>query len=137
MKTIKFNFIAFLILLSGIGAACSVDSNQDDYCFRSVYTAATGVSGPSETKINVPIKLDVRYTPIGTCGKFNKFDETTTFPKDIKILVDYEGCDCPATDIDKTEPYTFTATTAGTYVLNFLTANSSAPVSKTITVTAE
>ena len=137
MKTIKFKLIVFLVILSGIGAACTVDSDQDDYCFRSVYTAATGVSGPSTTKINVPITLNIRYTPLGTCGKFNKFDETGSFPKDIKILVDYNGCDCPQTDVDVTQPYTFNATTAGTYTLNFLTADSTKPISTTITVTAE
>lgn len=135
MKTIRL--ITFLIILSGIGAACSVDSDQDNYCFRSVYTAATGVSGPSTTKVNVPITLNVRYRPLGTCGKFNKFDETSTFPKDIKILVDYEGCECPQTDVDATEPYTFTAATPGTYTLNFLTADSTKPVTTIVTVTAE
>lgn len=137
MKTLKLKFIAFLVILSGIGAACSVDSDQDDYCFRSLYTAATGISGPSETKINVPITLNVRYRPLGTCGKFNKFEETGSFPKDIKLLVDYSGCECPATDVDATQPYTFTAIAPGTYTLNFLTADSTKPITTTITVTAE
>lgn len=137
MKTIQFKLIAFLVLLSGIGAACSVsDDSNSNYCFRSVYTATTGISGPSATTVNTPITLEVKYTPLGTCGKFNRFDETTSFPKDIKILVDYEGCECPPTDVAVTLPYTFTASTPGTYVLNFLTGTD-IPVSKTITVTAE
>lgn len=136
MKTIQFKLIAFLVLLSGIGAACSVSDDNNNYCFISKNTAATGVSGPSETTVNTPITLEVKYTPLGSCGKFNKFTETTNFPKDIKILVDYEGCDCGFKDITATQPYTFTASTPGTYVLNFLTA-STIPVSKTITVTAE
>lgn len=136
MKTIKFKLIGFLLILAGIGAACSVDSNQDNYCFQSRYTATKSVSGPDQTTVNTPITIEVKYRPLGICGKFNKFEETTSFPKDIKILVDYEGCDCPLGETDKTQPYTFTATTPGTYVLNFLTATT-IPVSKTITVTAE
>lgn len=137
MKTIKFKFIAFLLIIAAIGAACSVDNNEDNYCFQSRYTAATGVTGPDQTTVNTPITIQVKYRPLGICGKFNKFDETTSFPKDIKILVDYDGCDCPLGEEDEIEPYTFTATTPGTYVLNFLTADSSKPVTKTVTVTAE
>lgn len=134
MKTIKLKFIALLIVFAGIGAACSVDDDAN-YCFSSRYTEPTGVSGPETTTVNTPITLSVSYIPLGSCGIFNDFSETTTFPKEIKLLVDYPGCECPPTEEVSVEPYIFTATTPGEYVLEFLTTNPDEPIVKTITVT--
>lgn len=135
MKTLKFKFIALLILLAGIGGACSVDDDEN-YCFQSRYTGADGVTGPTTTTVNTPLTLTVSYIPLGSCGKFNTFSETATFPKEIKILVDYEGCTCPPTDKVSSEPYVFTATTPGEYVLKFMTGIEATPsITKTITVT--
>ncbi|MNK33927.1 hypothetical protein D3C87_524260 [compost metagenome] len=133
MKTLKFKFIAFLIVITAVGA-CSSDSNEQ-YCFRSLYTAVKTVSGPDTTTVNTAITIDVNYIPLGKCGVFKTFSETDTFPKEIKVLVDYEGCDCPLTDKVATQPYTFKAATAGEYILKFQTADPNAPVTKTITVT--
>ncbi|MHA3788874.1 hypothetical protein ACX0HA_11730 [Flavobacterium hauense] len=135
MKTIKFKFIALLVLLAGIGIACS-SNNDDPYCFVRQATPATEVTGPTTTTIDLPVVLDVTYLPYGTCGKFNAFSETDIFPKDITIVVDYEGCECPENKDTKVEPYTFKSNKAGTYELRFRTGNTSNPyISKTITVT--
>ena len=133
MKNLNFKLIAFLVFITVVGTACSVDNN-DNYCFSSSFIAPKAVTGPDTTTINTPIVINVSYIPLGTCGKFNKFNETATFPKEIRILLDYNGCNCPATDKVSTEPYTFTATTAGTYELRFITATNT-PIVKTITVT--
>lgn len=133
MKTITFKLLAFLIILGGI-SSCSTDKNER-YCFRSAYTAVKSVSGPDTTPVNTPITINVVYVPLGTCGKFKQFTETTTFPKEIKVLVDYEGCNCLPTEEERTLPYSFIATTAGEYVLKFLTADPSSPVTKKIIVT--
>jgi len=139
MKNLKFKFIALLIFAAGIGAACSVDDN-DNYCFSSAYVPISAVTGPTTTKINVPITFNVSYLPGGTCGKLNHIVEsklTTEEPlkKSISVLVNFEGCQCPATDKVLTDPYTFTASTVGSYELKFLTKDSAAPIIKTITVT--
>ncbi|MFD2602091.1 hypothetical protein [Flavobacterium suzhouense] len=140
MKTMKLKFITLLTIVASIGGACSLD-DKEQYCFTSQYTGITGVTGPSATTVNTPITLNVSYIPLGTCGTFNKFTETQTitgqdFPKDIKVLVDYEGCQCPATDTAETVSYTFTATTPGSYELNFLTGVEANPkITRTITVT--
>jgi len=134
MKTIKFKFIALLFVLAGIGTACSVDDDEN-YCFSSIFVEPTGVTGPTTTTVNVPITFNVSFKPFNKCGKFNDFSETNTFPKEIKILVDYEGCQCASTDATLTEPYVFTATTSGEYVLKFLTSKPAEPIVKTITVT--
>ena len=131
MKTIKFKFIALLIVLAGIGGSCSVDDNED-YCFFSAYTATSSVAGPTTTTVNVPITLTVGFIPLTSCGAFKTFSEGTTFPKSIKVLADYTGCNCPATKTETKVPYIFTATTPGEYVLNFATATD---IPKTITIT--
>ena len=139
MKNLKLKFIALLILAAGIGAACSVD-DKDNYCFSSAYVPISAVTGPTTTKINVPITFNVSYLPGGTCGKLNHIVEskpTTDEPlkRNITVLVDYVGCQCPATDKALTDPYTFTASAAGTYELKFSTSDVKVPIVKTITVT--
>lgn len=136
MKTIRFKLIALLFALAGIGVACSVDDGEN-YCFVTQATPAMGVTGPSATTVNVPITLNVTYAPYGSCGKFNRFyEKAATFPKEITIVVDYEGCNCPPTEELRMEPYVFTATTPGEYVLKFLTGDDIIPsIDKTITVT--
>jgi hypothetical protein len=133
MKTLKIRFIAFLVMAAALNS-CSKDHNES-YCFSSKYTEVTSVTGPSSTTVNTPITLDVNYIPLGTCGEFNRFTEGTTFPKEIKVLVDYPDCYCPPTDVTNTVPYTFTASTAGEYELRFTTSNPNTPIVKTITVT--
>ncbi|MDV6169949.1 hypothetical protein R1T16_16040 [Flavobacterium sp. DG1-102-2] len=135
MKNLKFKFVAFLIVLACISAACSVDDN-DNYCYFQSYTNPTGVTGPTTTTVNTPITLNVAFIPLGTCGKFNRFAEaTTTSPKEIRILLDYEGCSCPPTTKESTAPYTFTATTAGEYELRFVAADPTKMIVRKITVT--
>lgn len=135
MKTIKFKFIALLVILAGIGVACSTNDDEQ-YCFVRQATPAKGVTGPETTAVNIPIVLNVSYLPYGSCGKFYNFSETEIFPKDITIVVDYEGCECPPTEELEVEPYTFKSNKAGTYQLKFLTGNGTNDfISKTITVT--
>ncbi|AWH85955.1 hypothetical protein HYN59_12930 [Flavobacterium album] len=93
------------------------------------------VTGPTTTTINTPITLNVTFRVANSCGTFNRFVETTTFPKNIVALVDYSGCQCTDTPTASlTKPYTFTATAAGTYELRFLQENN-LYITRTITVT--
>lgn len=133
MKTLKYNFLALLVAVGSI-TACSVGDDQPS-CYSQGYAATTGVSGPNETTVNVPITLNVSFAVGNSCGEFNRFAETIAFPKDIIATVDYNGCSCTPVSTPISRPYTFTAPAAGTYVLNFVTANSEAPIVKTITVT--
>lgn len=137
MKILKVKFLALTALLAVIVSACSVSDN-DRYCFNQYYTQPAKVEGPTSVVVNAPLTLTVTYVPLGTCGEFNRFTETTEGnTKEIKLLVNYEGCECPQTTQTRTEPYKFTATTPGEYSLVFLTADPTKPIVKTITVTAE
>jgi hypothetical protein len=133
MKTLKLNFLA-LIAVAGIIAACSLDSSEP-VCFYQAHAPTTIVSGPDSTTVNVPITINVAFTVSNSCGEFNRFAEGTTFPKAIAPIIDYNGCDCTPGNTLNLEPYIFRAPTAGRYVLNFATGTTSAPISKTITVT--
>jgi hypothetical protein len=99
--------------------------------------AAASVTGPDTTVINVPITFDVKVKVANSCGTFNRFEESAAFPKTIIALVDYVGCQCDQVASTTTQPYVFKATAAGTYVLNFATEDKNAPITKTVTVTAE
>lgn len=133
MKSIQLKFVAFLVILVAT-VACSTDKHEN-YCFRSVTTPIQSVSGSETTAVNTPITFNVTFTPLDSCGKFRQFVETPGFPKEIKILADHEGCNCLPTEEAVTLPYSFTATTAGEYVLKFVTDNPNTPIIKTITVT--
>lgn len=134
MKTIKIKFVALLVMLAGIGVACSVDDGEN-YCFSTVYIEPESVTGPTTTTVNVPITLNVSFKPGNSCAIFNDFSESTTFPKEIKLVVDYDGCQCTPTTQVLVEPYVFSATTPGQYVLKFLTATPNEPIERTIKVT--
>ena len=140
MKTIKFKFIALLFAMGVITAACSLDDSNSGTCFNQYETVIDAVSGPVTTKINVPITFQATFKIANGCGVFNRFLETTSFPKKIDALVDYSGCSCETLGASVTKPYTFTAATAGTYVLQFIagvTNGEATYITKTITVTTE
>lgn len=134
MKTLKFKFLALLIAVGTI-TACSLGDDSDQYCFTQGYVPATTVTGPETTTVNVPITLNVTFSVGNSCGVFNRFAETTSFPKTVVALVDYTGCQCTAVTTPTTKTYTFTAPAAGTYEIRFTTANNTQPIVKTITVT--
>lgn len=130
----KLKFL-FLALFAGILAACSLNNDQDQYCYSQHQMATKGVSGPDSTKVNIPIVLNVSFVVGNNCGTFNQFVSTADYPKSVVAVVDYTGCKCDTESTTQTKPYTFNATAAGTYVLKFLTENEAAPITKTITVT--
>lgn len=135
MKTLRLKFIGFIIVLATV-AACSVDEG-DKTCAFSAQMSTTAVTGPDTTPVNVPIALNVTFRVGNDCGVFNRFLETTAFPKQVVAFVDYPGCDCELTpNGTSTKPYTFTATAPGTYELRFMVDNNLF-ITKTITVTAE
>lgn len=130
--------LKFLLLLATIGiiSACSLDDDQP-YCYYQSAMATTQVGGPNTTIINTPIQIPVSFVVGNGCGTFDRFNESTGYPKQIVAIVTYEGCQCSEEASTGIQNYTFNATTAGTYELRFLTENESAPIVKTITVTEE
>lgn len=130
----KLKFLSLLVLLTII-TACSLDNDKDPYCFNQAQMATTGVTGPDSTAVNVPITLNVSFYISNNCGAFNQFVASTSYPKSVVAVVDYTGCSCDTESYVQTKPYTFTAATAGTYELKFLTENQAAPIVRTITVT--
>lgn len=134
MKTLKFKFLALLVAVTTI-TACSLGDDSEQYCFFQAYAPATTVTGPDTTTVNVPITLNVSFSISNSCGVFNRFGESVSFPKTIAAVIDYTGCECTAVTGTTTKPYVFTSATAGTYVLNFTTAVNNTPITKTITVT--
>jgi hypothetical protein len=132
MKTLKFKFLALLVAIGAI-TGCSMSDDQPS-CYQQAYAPTTAVNGPNETTVNVPITLNISFSLGNTCGEFIRFSETVSFPKSVVATAEYTGCDCAIDTSINTEPYVFTAPTAGTYELRFLTSGET-PIVKTITVT--
>jgi len=138
MKNIKFQFIALIIILGGITAACSLDSDTDNNtCYSSGYAFTTAVTGPDSTKVNVPITINASFKLENSCGSFTRFLESNSYPKNVAPFVEYNGCNCTTTVTTVTKPYTFTAPTAGTYELKFQKDALPTYITKTIVVTAQ
>jgi hypothetical protein len=138
MKTLKFKFIAFVLVLTAV-AACSLDDGKEscDYS-QTMATKVIGGTNTPTTVVNQPLQISVTFEVNNGCGIFNHFIESTGYPKNIVAQVDYTGCNCADTTTNEmTKQYTFTAATAGDYVLNFLTADADAPKVVTVHVTAE
>lgn len=130
----KFIAITALFALAFI-TGCSL-SNNEPYCYSAAAAPITNVTGPDTGQVNTPLTFTVLFQAASTCGEFDRFYEATTgFPKDISAVVKYEGCNCDNITTPITKQYTFTAAASGTYVLRFATANSAAPIVKTITIT--
>jgi hypothetical protein len=130
--------LKFLALLAGFVflTGCSLNDDENNYCYDRYYMAATAVTGPETTTVNTPVVFNVTFSIAKSCGVFFNFVETNTgFPKNIAAAVDYTGCNCDQVSTTVTKPYTFKATTAGTYTLHFLTEDEDAPIVKTVVVT--
>jgi len=140
MKTIKFRLLALLIAISSITTGCSLDDGDSGTCFNQYETLIDAVTGPETTKINTPITFQATFKIANGCGTFNRFLESASYPKKIDALVDYTGCSCETAGSSVTKPYTFTAATAGTYVLQFISGvigGQATYITKTVTVTLE
>ncbi|TRW23405.1 hypothetical protein FMM05_14530 [Flavobacterium zepuense] len=136
MKTFKFKFIALLVIAVSVVTACSLDGDENEsYCFTQYYAAAQNVTGSDSTAVGVPITLNVSFQTMTSCETFNSFNEDTTFPKKVAVLLDKTGCQCNEVTTMVTKPYTFQAAAAGTYELRFITATEASPIVRTIVVT--
>jgi len=137
MKSIKIKFLAVIVILAGITAACSLESDNQNTCYSSGYAFTNAVAGPDTTAVNRPITINVSFKLENSCGTFNRLVESNGYPKDIIPYVEYSGCNCTATATTLTKPYTFTAPSAGTYVLRFQKDATPAYITKTVVVTAQ
>ena len=137
MKNIKLKFLALVIIIAGITAACSLDGDNDTTCYSSGFAYTSAVSGPDSTIVNRPITINLDFKLDNSCGSFNRIAETNGYPKDIVPVVEYNGCNCTATSTTLTKPYIFTAPAAGSYVLRFQKDDTPAYITKTIVVTAQ
>lgn len=105
--------------------SCLGDSDNENECYDAIYVGVNDVTGPTTATINQPITLDVKFNVVNSCGSFQAYYEeaTNTNEKTITVLAKYLGCDCDQGIVEKTIPYTFTATATGTYVLKFKITN--------------
>jgi len=139
MKTLKFQFIAALIAIAGITAACSIDNdNGTTNCFSSAYAYTDAIQSTTDTiLVNVPLNINVTFKVANSCGTFKAFRESLTFPKVVAPLIEYSGCSCSENNVPQTKPYEFKSAVPGTFQLKFLKDASETYITKNIVVTAQ
>jgi hypothetical protein len=131
MSVSKITFLFFsLLMLSG----CDVGSDEQKCHSDSIGVGVTAVTGPETAAVDETITLNVAFKVLNDCGSFQVFNKAATEDATIiTVNVQYDGCSCGATDLDRTAPYTFKASVPGVYVLKFRITNSTY-ITHTITV---
>jgi len=129
----------FLILLLSIVfftiSSCDLSDDGKQSCTKTEGTPTASVTGPTEAATNETITLEIGFNVYNSCGDFYLFYEQNILDiKYITVNAKYDGCTCTTGVITKTANYSFTAATAGTYVLRFKTSNTSY-IEHTIVVT--
>lgn len=123
---------AFAIGLFTI-ASCDI-TDDTRTCITTVYAPATEVTGPATATVNQEVDFIVKFKIENSCGAYLGFSQSNGWPKQVAPTVRYNGCECNDAITNLTKNYRFKATTAGEYVLKFLTTNNQY-ITKTINVT--
>ncbi|MBE99427.1 hypothetical protein [Flavobacterium coralii] len=113
--------------------SCSLDGN-DDNCYIEIYGEFSAVTAPATATVNTPVNIETKVKIVNDCGDFKRFSESNSFPKIIKPVIDYRGCECVTKAETVTEVYTITFEEAGEYQLRF-PSGSGSYISKNIIVT--
>ncbi len=115
-------------------SSCDIGGSSD-CTSQYVGVGTTAVTGPETAAINETITLQVSFSVSNNCGEFQLFHTEQGEPNETIITVNakYDGCNCDKTAVVKTEPYSFKAIAAGTYVLRFRKDNTTY-IDKTIVV---
>ncbi len=127
MKYLKFKLFAFFIALTAL-SACS-----ENECSASAFGIITAVTGPEITETNEEITFNVSFKLPNTCAGFGGFAQSNSYPKEIIVNIQYEGCSCAAQNVTGTEEYLFSTSEPGEYELKFL-SNENTYITKTVTV---
>jgi hypothetical protein len=118
MKKIKLQVIALVLVVASGFTSCSNDDDEPILVTKKSFISA--VAGPTTGRVNQELILTVSFGVDNDCGAFNKFVEITTGnTKEIEVESKYVGTNCNTIPVTKTTPYSFKATTAGTYILKF------------------
>lgn len=134
MKSLKIKGFALLTIFAATSIACSIEGNDDNYCYTQGYTGIDSVTGPDSTAVGEPIEIEATFKLANGCASFVNFAASNAYPKQIVARVDYNGCTCPDIIETVTETYTFEEDEPGTYMLRFIKPNQTFII-KSITVT--
>ena len=139
MKTLKFKFVAALIAIAGITAACSIDGDTGSTnCYSAGYAYTDAIqSSVDSVLVNIPLNINVTFKIANSCGTFVAFREEATFPKTVAPYIEYTGCNCTATPNAVIKPYEFKSAVPGTFQLKFLKDANGTYITKNIVVSAQ
>jgi hypothetical protein len=117
-----------LVILSvvalGATTLSSCLSTQEPTCNSTSFAPIVSAIGPRTVGVNQLAVFAIGYTLGSSCGTLNN---VTAVPNgntvQVGVAANYNGCACNSTTTVSQTTYQFQATTAGTYRIQFLTAN--------------
>ena len=113
------HFFLLLIFLTIIFPACSKSKGAYD-CISYSKSPVIKVEGPNTGPVNQDINLTITYGIDNGCGQFDHYEKTVNGnTTTIDVVGKYTGCICTQVYQELQSPYTFKATSTGTYYLEF------------------
>ena len=119
MKYFKLSIIA-LIAVIGVITSCSLGDDGEQTCRTSSYARITNVVSQDTIQVGVPATADVTFTISNNCGTFFNFAESATInPREVGVVINFDGCECNNVATTATRTYNFTPTTVGQFVIKY------------------
>ncbi len=118
--------IRFFCLVAAGFSLTSCLSKDTNVCTATQVEPVISAIGPKTASVNQTVTYTVSYAPLSTCGNFDGFTEQSGAAANTLVVgtrVKYSSCDCPVSTAVKLTTYTVKPTQAGTYYLNFISAN--------------
>jgi len=126
MKAIHIFLIIILLFIQ-----CK---NNSDTCDSTVVSGITNVTGPKTGNINQELLFTVYYGWNNGCAKSSVLNESISGNTiTLSVNTKYSGCACTMVASLQSTTYTFKATQAGIYFLNFVQSTNQF-ITDTITV---
>ena len=116
--------VILAVVALGAGFLTSCLTTQEPTCTSTSYVPIVSAIGPRTIGVNQPAVFAIGYALGSDCGTFSS---VAAVPNGNTVQVGvtgtYTGCACNTTTTVAQTTYQFQATTAGTYYVQFLTAN--------------
>lgn len=115
----KTQFTFWLLLIAAIAIPSCIKKNYRE-CLVNTTARVSSVKGPNKAVLNEQINLTVNYYLTNECGIFGGLEAATTgYTTFINLKAKYEGCVCSENIKKGQTNFTFKASRAGVYYLNF------------------
>ncbi|RZJ74024.1 MAG: hypothetical protein EOO45_09710 [Flavobacterium sp.] len=133
MKYLKLKATVLLVAIVTIYSCSLGDDGGGETCIENRYAKITAVTGNDTIQVGRTATANVTFTIDNDCGYFYNFGESPGVPRQVGVLVQYEGCKCDTVVSTETKPYVFTPSTVGEFAIKFYVSPNTF-ITKTYTV---